>query len=153
MCGINYKCVFGEGSLSAIQLDFKNAPPTPWIKTEMSEEDAVNRIEVDPRRKIRKIAMKLLDGFDIHGIRLTDDKGRVFVEKEWCKHGTENAKWITRDIPEGMEMIGLQAFTGYDKFCRIGWLFWIPKINDKNMYRKPKRKKIVMTVTPAERKQ
>ena len=41
LCGINYKCVFGEGSLSAIQLDLTNADPTPWIKTGMSENDEV----------------------------------------------------------------------------------------------------------------
>ena len=31
LTAINYKCVFDEGSLSAIQLEFKNMPPTPWI--------------------------------------------------------------------------------------------------------------------------
>ena len=117
----------------------------------MSENDEVLRIDIPPHRKIRKIAMKMLDCFDIHGIRLSDEKGRVIVEKVWCIHGTENAKWITKDIPKTMEIIGLQGYTGFDKFCRIGWLFWIPKINDKNMYKKPKKKLIVKRVTSAER--
>lgn len=39
LCGINYKCVFNEGALSAIQLDLTNANPTPWIETGMSSND------------------------------------------------------------------------------------------------------------------
>ena len=73
----------------------------------MSKEDVVHRIEIDPTRQIRKIGMKLQGGFDIHGIRFTDEKGEVFVEKIWCTHGTEESKWITKEIPEGLEIIGL----------------------------------------------
>ena len=96
--------------------------------------------------------MLLLGGFHIHGLRLYDHKGRLFVEKIWCKHGSEDAKWVTKDIPEGVEIIGLQAYLGNDKFCRLGWLFVTPKINDKNMYRKPKKKKIVVKMTDEEYK-
>ena len=81
--------------------------------------------------------MKVQDGFDIHGIRFSDEKGQVFLEKIWCTHGTKESKWITHEIEEGLEIIGLQAYTGRDNFCRLGWLFWYPKVlNEKHVEEK-----------------
>ena len=153
LCAINFKCVYGEGELSAIQLELTNADPTPWIKTDMSENDEVQRIDVDHKKDISKIAMLMLGGFHIHGLRLYDHKGRLFVEKVWCIHGSEDAEWVTKIVPFGVEIVGLQAYLGDDKFCRLGWLFVTPKINDKNMYRKPKKKKTVIKLTDWEYKQ
>ena len=55
---INYKHVYGKGALSAIQLEFTNHDPSPWITTGMAdEEDHPKRIEVDPKKRISKISM------------------------------------------------------------------------------------------------
>ena len=41
------------------------------------------------------------------GLRLTDEKGELFVDETWSKWS--HSEWIEFEVPKGMEVIGLKA--------------------------------------------
>ena len=74
--------------------------------------------------------MLVQGGFNFLGIRLFDDTGSTFVKRVWCPMVDADVAWVTKEIGDDAEIIGLQAFTDNDRFCRLGWLLWHPKIKD-----------------------
>ena len=102
----------------------------------MAYQDTIQRIEVDPKVKIGKISMLVQGGFNFLGIRLFDDKGNVFAKKVWCSMADADVAWVTKEIEGDTEVIGLQAFTDKDRFCRLGWLLWHPRIKDRKVINK-----------------
>ena len=141
---INYKNVYSQGVLSAIQLEFTNHEASPWIGTGMSFQDKPQRIEIDTSKKIRKISMLVQGGFRFLGIRLVDDTGKVIVRKVWATADLTDSAWVTKEIDDGQEIIGLQAYTEKHKFCRLGWLLWEPKVPDRKIIVKKRVKQIAL---------
>ena len=80
--------------------------------------------------------MLVSGGFNFFGIRLFDEKGEVFVKKVWSEFEADDTAWVTKEIYEGQEIIGLQAYTDRNRFCRIGWVLWVPKIKDRKIFKK-----------------
>ena len=51
--------------------------------------------------------MKVWNGFALMGFRMTDEEGNHLVDLNWSGVGA----WITQEIPEGLEIIGLKCNT------------------------------------------
>ena len=74
--------------------------------------------------------MLVQGGFKFLGLRLFDENGDAFVNKVWCTADLSDSAWVTKNIDRGQEIIGLQAYTDYNNFCRIAWLLWEPTVKD-----------------------
>ena len=65
------------------------------------------------------------------------------MRKVWNTVDLTDCAWVTKEIDDGQEIIGLQGYTERDKFCRIGWLLWYPKVKDRKIIKKPETPVIV----------
>ena len=54
-------------------------------------------IKIDPDIEIRKVSMKVWNGYAIKGLRLTDAEGTHLVDFNWANVG----QWSVQEIPEG----------------------------------------------------
>ena len=78
-------------------------------------------IDIDPNRQIRSISVRSDPCGWIFGLRLMDEDGVNIVDANWNK--VEEGDWVTKDIPEGEEIIGLKCD---DQIKRIGFMCYRP---------------------------
>ena len=74
------------------------------------QEYETRTIEVDVTKTIRLISLKV-GPIGFHGLSLIDTNGDYVVKEDWAKG---KARWVTREIPEDEEIIGIQC----DKYMR-----------------------------------
>ena len=91
--------------------------PSPWIETGAAIQDQAKRIIVDTSRTIHKISMLVQGGFRFLGLRLIDEQNYAFVNRVWCTADSSDSAWVTKEIDQGQEIIGLQAYTDHENFC------------------------------------
>ena len=80
-----------------------------WKKIEITDE-------------IRQIRMKVASGTYICGIKLINDSGDPFSEKDFGCGGV----WVIQDVPKGHEIAGVFAHisTGNAYFLKFGFNLW-----------------------------
>ena len=97
--------------MCAIQFGFTNGLESPLFETsDPKNKDAleeVKKIKIDTSRQIRQVSMKVWNGYAIMGLRMTDEEGNYVVDLNWSGVGA----WISQDIPDGLEIIGLKCNT------------------------------------------
>ena len=91
----------------------------------------VKTIAIDTVRTIRSISLKMHEKKLINGIRLADEEGNNIVEETWETRFNTGA-WVTKQIPEGKEIIGLQCTIKNNMaITRLDFLLWKP-VNNTN---------------------
>ena len=112
----------GEG-LTSIQLQFSNGFKTPFFNKAVDPSETVQAaktvttVEIDPAKPIRKVCLQVakvgvadstLFGdktTKLFGLRLLDGDDKPIAELNWG--GKEGYDWLTSEVPEGQEIIGL----------------------------------------------
>ena len=87
-------------------------------------------IKIDPDMEIRKVSMKVWNGYAIKGLRLTDGEGKHLIDFNWANVG----QWSVQEIPDGQEIIGLKCNVNNhpNAIPRIGLVLWEPRVNKNN---------------------
>ena len=74
--------------------------------------------------------MKMLYNRQIKGIRLIGEEELNIVDETWDRWDADG-EWVTKEIPEGHNIIGLQTHSlslgGEDMLMRVGYVLWSPK--------------------------
>ena len=78
-------------------------------------------IEVDENRQIRQISLKTNKYAGFYGLRLIDAQGNYIVDTTWSNFA--EAYWVTKDIPEGEEIIGVKI---NKNLTRLGFILYKP---------------------------
>ena len=111
-----------DGVLAGIQLELSDKEG--WILHEMFKTEDCGRKTtahaVDMDRPIRSISMKI-DADMLYGLRLTDERGEHIVDATWCNSDFQQ-EWITKQIPEGRQIMGLLCNTENAFIQRIGFV-------------------------------
>ena len=127
--GIDSKHKSGYTPLSGIRLHFTNDTSTPWFETQLSKKGVDAGIDelcddLDTSRAIREVSIRLTPSDAICALKLSDDKGEDIVDIEWenfdlCR------EWKAYQVPEGHELIGMQANTLNDpaNITRLAFIF------------------------------
>ena len=66
----------------------------------------IKTIPIDTLRTIRSISLKMHEKKLINGIRLIDEEGNNIVDETW-ETRFNSGTWVSKQIPEGEEIIGL----------------------------------------------
>ena len=85
---------------------------------------------IDTNRRVCQISVKIKKHDNILcAMRLIDEHGENLVDLEWQKR--EDGEWITQDIPEGQEIIGLYMSKAGDPewIQSLGFILWEPNPN------------------------
>ena len=91
----------------------------------------VKTIMIDTSRTIRSISLKVHEKKLINGIRLADDEGNNMVD-ETFETRFNTGTWVSKQIPEGEEIIGLQCTIKNNMaITRLDFLLWKP-VNNTN---------------------
>ena len=118
--------------LCGIQFGFTDGTRTPLFETKLAKDDEqeLKRIEIDPNVEVRKVSMKVWNGYAIKGLRLTDAEGKHHVDLNWANVG----QWSVQEIPEGQEILGLKCNTSnhVNAIPRIGLILWMPRVTRHN---------------------
>ena len=56
-----------------------------------SEAATLKEAKIDPSKTIRKVSVKVFNGFAINGLRFTDEEGEDLLDLELAKQG----QWVT----------------------------------------------------------
>lgn len=120
-------------NLMAMQLKFTNGVESPIFQKDAVEKEpatgswAEKHADIDTSKSIRKVSIKVRKTNNLmYAMRLTDDSGVHVVDVEWDTHSA--AKWVTHDIPDGQEIIGLymsKKGKSYD-IQSLGFILWKP---------------------------
>ena len=111
------------GKLTSFKLVFTNGIKSTLITSPFHDPNyTVHTINVDTTRTFRKVSIKLNKNW-FYGIRLIDERGMYIVNEEWLESHKGDEYWDTRYIPEGEEIIGLQADHCFD---RLGFICYKP---------------------------
>ena len=82
------------------------------------------RTEIDPKRRIRKICLRLSDkksGRKIWGLRFVDDNGRNVINHSWNKEG----KWVAQALDSDEEIVGVYGKLNEASGIRsLGFIVW-----------------------------
>ena len=81
-------------------------------------------MNLDTSKNIRKVSLKM-DEQRIGGIRLYDESNQFIVNTSWSSD--RRGYWISRSVPQGLEIIGLQCNTNYMRIMNLGFLLWRPR--------------------------
>ena len=83
---------------------------------------------MDTNSTIRRISVKVIAGNTLRGLRLLDNEGRCIVDRVWDTLYTDGGDWVTQEIPEGKEIIGVQCnATKFGLIPRLGFFLWSPR--------------------------
>ena len=119
----------GYTPLSAIRLRFTNDEETDWFETELAKKGVDGGIDelcddVDQTRAIREVAIRLTPGNAMCALKFSDEKGDDILDIEWenfdlCR------EWKAYQVPEGHELIGMQANCTNDpnNITRLAFVF------------------------------
>ena len=102
---IGFRSTGKDKPISALQLSFTNKVESPLIETVkgISQEELLFE-DIDTSKDIRKITMQVKSGF-INKIRFVDSEGKSILE--WGCQGSIRKEWMTCEVPEGKEIIGI----------------------------------------------
>ena len=106
---ITYKCFEDRGRLTAIEILFSNGVETPLFEEEGYKDSNFEWkfIDIDPNKPIRKISVRSDVAGWIFGLRFINADGENIIDENW--NTTEDGDWVTKDIPEGEEVIGIKC--------------------------------------------
>ena len=123
----SYRTVYSKGSLSSFQLHFTDEVESQVFEASKSKA-SLTHIEIDTERTIRKISLKIAYNEEIRGLRLMDEFDEFIVDVTWCEH-SDIGEWVTKQIPKGLEIIGVRCRTQhyYTIIPRIDFLLWKPE--------------------------
>ena len=114
--------------LSAFRLSF-----TSRVKSQIFASDTdrtelfLKYIDVDETRHIRKVSILVNDEFDLKALKLIDANDKIIAQLGW--YTDEGECWVTKDIPEGKEIIGFYCNTEGLYINRLGFILWTPPYN------------------------
>ena len=101
-----------------------------FLETELAIADTeaatVKEIKIDPSKTICSVSVKLWNGYAINGLRMTDETGQNLVDLDFGANGN----WMTEDIPNGYEIVGMKTnvLGCKDAIPRIEFVLWKPRI-------------------------
>ena len=88
------------------------------------EEYVVKSLAIDTTKTIRSVSLKIHERKLINGIRLTDEFGFNIVDETW-ETRFNTGTWISKTIPEGEEIIGIQCTIKSNMAIqRLDFLLW-----------------------------
>ena len=120
----------------AVQLQFTNGIESPLFQKDAiankANEDGyeLKNLEIDPTKKIVKVSFKVREIDNaMCALRLIDESATNVIELEWIK--TDNDAWVSCDIPDGHEIIGLYMSTAglTEHIQSLGFMLWRPNPN------------------------
>ena len=116
-----------NSSLQWLQLGFTNDVHSPLFEAENSTGVEWRSVDVDSKRKIRKIVMCVHKNNTLRKLRMLDDAGHAIVDLVWYDY-EEKCKQIVRELPIDKEIIGLYGSRqgGTKLIQSLGFIAWTP---------------------------
>ena len=104
---------------------------------ESKDDYALKSIEIDTSKRISQVSMKVkATNTALCAMRLIDNTGSNVAELNWCQPDeasspSDAAEWITRDIQDDYEIIGIyMSTTGLQEYIQsLGFMLWKPNPN------------------------
>ena len=128
---IGFKKYGNDNALTGLQLEFTNGVKTDMLETDFSIKNCkLDHVDVDDTKTIRTVRVFVPKHSSKHlnKLQMLDDRGSKIVDVTWYTGDDQNGEWITKEIPEGREIIGFYCNTSKDGtfILRLGFILWYP---------------------------
>ena len=125
-----------SGAINAIGLEFADGTKSPIFQTESAKNEEIKKITVDPNKDISQIRMTINPQQHLLGLAFICKNDKMQPEifwdhtnQPWYEQQGRGYQTIEKDIPDGMEIIGVRCSTRscQKEIPRIGFISWKPR--------------------------
>ena len=114
-----------EFNLSRIRFHYDNGVVSPWCATKDSrDDDTIRSVDIDHRKKITGVQMRVYEDGSLEGLRLIDETGAYQMDETWYTFEQKSEWSEVLAVPEGQDIIGFRCESFGTEIEKLAFMLW-----------------------------